>query len=235
MSKLARRVGREWVAARDADVQTFRADELTPQYAQHPEVATVMVDGGRVQTRDEDSGKGASDPCWREVKVACCQSISSHAATRRGVDLRSRDRATFEGMARFRLPGTASDGPGLCEGAVASQRLPARRPQTAAGRHDLSVSARLGPVPADARKPALEAPDVRRLRCRIILMACRKGRHRKPSGWQVHPGRSPLRSIDDVEVRRGFLAVWALAATVRATGIKYSFGTVSSSLHSEEN
>jgi hypothetical protein len=77
MGKLAERVGKEWVAARDADVQTFRADELAPQYAQPPKVATVMVDGGRVQTRDEDSGNGVSDPCWREVKVACCQSISS--------------------------------------------------------------------------------------------------------------------------------------------------------------
>jgi hypothetical protein len=77
MGKLAERVGKEWVAARDADVQAFRADKLAARYAQPPAVATVMVDGGRVQTRDEDSGNGVSDPCWREVKVACCQSISS--------------------------------------------------------------------------------------------------------------------------------------------------------------
>jgi hypothetical protein len=77
LGKLAERVGREWVAARDADVQSFRADRLAPQYAQPPKVATVMVDGGRVQTRDQDSGNGVSDPCWREVKVACCQSLSS--------------------------------------------------------------------------------------------------------------------------------------------------------------
>jgi hypothetical protein len=77
LGKLAERVGREWVAARDADVRRFRAHRLAPQYAQPPTVATVMVDGGRVQTRDQDSGNGVSDPCWREVKVACCQSLSS--------------------------------------------------------------------------------------------------------------------------------------------------------------
>jgi hypothetical protein len=77
LGKLAERVGREWVAARDVDVQTFRAGQLAPQYAQPPKVATVMVDGGRVQIRDEGSGNGVSDPSWREVKVACCQSMSS--------------------------------------------------------------------------------------------------------------------------------------------------------------
>jgi hypothetical protein len=77
LGKLAERVGREWVAARDADVQSFRANRLAPQYAQPPNVATVMVDGGRVQTRDQNSGNGVAAPCWREVKVACCQSLSS--------------------------------------------------------------------------------------------------------------------------------------------------------------
>jgi hypothetical protein len=77
LGKLAERIGREWVVARDADVQTFREDKLTPHYAQPPKAATVMVDGGRVQTRDADSGNGVVDPGWREVKVACCQSMSS--------------------------------------------------------------------------------------------------------------------------------------------------------------
>ena len=77
LGKLAERIGREWVAARDRDVQAFREDKLAAQYAQPPKVATVMVDGGRVQTRDEDSGKGVCEPAWREVKVACCQSMSS--------------------------------------------------------------------------------------------------------------------------------------------------------------
>jgi hypothetical protein len=75
--KLAERIGREWTTARDADVRAFRGRRLATDYAQPPRVATVMVDGGRVQTRDEESGRGVVDPAWREVKVACCQTLSS--------------------------------------------------------------------------------------------------------------------------------------------------------------
>ena len=77
IGKLAERIGREWVATRDADVQTFREDKLTAQYAEAPKVATVMVDGGTVQTRDDESGNGVTDPGWHEAKVACCQSMWS--------------------------------------------------------------------------------------------------------------------------------------------------------------
>jgi hypothetical protein len=75
--KLAERIGREWAGARDADVRAFRQGRLAGDYAQAPQVATVMVDGGRVQTRDQESGRGVVDPAWREVKVACCQTLSS--------------------------------------------------------------------------------------------------------------------------------------------------------------
>jgi hypothetical protein len=75
--KLAERIGREWATARDAEVRAFRAGKLAADYAQPPRVATVLVDGGRVQTRGEESGRGVVDPAWREVKVACCQTLSS--------------------------------------------------------------------------------------------------------------------------------------------------------------
>ena len=79
LGKLAERVGREWAAARDADVQAFREDSLAADYAQPPQVATVMVDGGRVQTRQPSAapGPGVCDPGWQEVKVACCQTLSA--------------------------------------------------------------------------------------------------------------------------------------------------------------
>jgi hypothetical protein len=77
LGKLAERVGREWAAARDQDVQAFQKDELAATHAQPPQVATVMVDGGRVQTRADDETPGVTDPDWREVKVACCQTLSS--------------------------------------------------------------------------------------------------------------------------------------------------------------
>jgi hypothetical protein len=77
LAKLAERVGREWAAARDADVQAFRENTLAREYPQLPRVATVMVDGGRVQTRQESDEPGVTDPAWREVEVACCQTHSS--------------------------------------------------------------------------------------------------------------------------------------------------------------
>jgi hypothetical protein len=79
LGKLAERVGREWAAARDADVQAFRQNQLPATYTQAPRVATVMVDGGRVQTRQprDVPGPGISDPGWQEVKVACCQTVAS--------------------------------------------------------------------------------------------------------------------------------------------------------------
>jgi hypothetical protein len=82
LAKLAERVGDEWAAARDADVQAFRANTLAPSCPEPPRVATVMVDGGRVQTRAAAEGRGVTGPGGREVKVACCQTHASatHAA-----------------------------------------------------------------------------------------------------------------------------------------------------------
>ncbi len=82
LAKIAERIGREWAAARDADVRAFREGRLAADYAQPPRIATVMVDGGRVQTRQETGVPGVSDPGWQEVKVACCQTLTStvHAA-----------------------------------------------------------------------------------------------------------------------------------------------------------
>ena len=77
LAKLAERVGREWAAARDADVQAFQENQLAADYAQPPQVAAVMVDGGRLQTRADTGVRGVTDPGWQEVKVACCQTLSS--------------------------------------------------------------------------------------------------------------------------------------------------------------
>src|SRR5207245_6815799 len=73
LGKLAERVGREWAAARDQDVQAFQKDELAATHAQPPQVATVMVDGGRLQTRADDEAPGVTDPGWQEGQGARCQ------------------------------------------------------------------------------------------------------------------------------------------------------------------
>jgi hypothetical protein len=82
LGKLAGRIGTEWAAARDADVVAFQHNQLPATHAQAPQVATVMVDGGRLQTRADraEPGPGVRDPGWRETKVACCQTLASKVA-----------------------------------------------------------------------------------------------------------------------------------------------------------
>ena len=75
--RLCERVGTEWVEARDRDVQAFTEQRLEPTVAAAPTVAAVMLDGGRVQTRAADAGRGVTDPGWQETKVACCLSLQA--------------------------------------------------------------------------------------------------------------------------------------------------------------
>jgi len=77
LQRLSQRVGQEWVQARDQEVQAFREDTLVCAYAAAPKAAAVMLDGGRIQTRAETSGRGVQNPSWRETKVACCLSLST--------------------------------------------------------------------------------------------------------------------------------------------------------------
>jgi hypothetical protein len=77
LQRLSERVGHEWAQARDQEVQAFREDKLVCAYAAAPKAAAVMLDGGRLQTRAEDAGRGVQDAKWRETKVACCLSLSS--------------------------------------------------------------------------------------------------------------------------------------------------------------
>jgi hypothetical protein len=77
LQRLSERVGREWAQARDVEVQAFREDRLVCAYAAAPPAAAVMLDGGRIQTRAEEGGRGVREPSWRETKVACCLSLSA--------------------------------------------------------------------------------------------------------------------------------------------------------------
>ena len=77
LQRLSERVGKEWAQARDQEVQAFREDKLLSAYQAAPKAAAVMLDGGRLQTRAEEGGRGVQDPRWRETKVACCLSLSS--------------------------------------------------------------------------------------------------------------------------------------------------------------
>jgi hypothetical protein len=58
-------------------VAAFRAGNLQPDTAAPPAVAAVMLDGGRLQTRAADAGRGVSGEAWAETKVACCLTLAS--------------------------------------------------------------------------------------------------------------------------------------------------------------
>jgi hypothetical protein len=77
LQRLSERVGQEWAAERDKEVQAFREDKLVCAYAAAPKAAAVMLDGGRLQTRADAAGRGVHEASWRETKTACCLSLST--------------------------------------------------------------------------------------------------------------------------------------------------------------
>ena len=68
--RIAHEIGEELRRARQQQVEAFQADRLRPEVAVAPELAVVESDGGRLQTRAEDQGRGVHDPAWREDKFA---------------------------------------------------------------------------------------------------------------------------------------------------------------------
>jgi len=84
LQRLSERIGKEWAEVRDEEVGKFRRAELQRTYQEPPRgAAAVMLDGGRLQTRAEDCGRGVSEASWRESKVACCLTLQTKA---QGVD-----------------------------------------------------------------------------------------------------------------------------------------------------
>jgi hypothetical protein len=80
LQRLSERVGSEWAEVRDEEVEKFRQAKLERAYKEPPRgAAAVMLDGGRLQTRAEDGGRGVNDATWRESKVACCLTLQTTA------------------------------------------------------------------------------------------------------------------------------------------------------------
>jgi len=80
LQRLSERIGEEWAEVRDEEVEKFRKAELERSYKEPPRgAAAVMLDGGRLQTRAEDGGRGVSEASWRESKVACCLTLQTKA------------------------------------------------------------------------------------------------------------------------------------------------------------
>ena len=81
LQRLALRFGSEWASHRDAEVQAFRDKKLRVAYQAAPHVASVMLDGGRLQTRAGGAGTGVTDPQWREFKAASLETLRSEVRT----------------------------------------------------------------------------------------------------------------------------------------------------------
>jgi hypothetical protein len=77
LERLTERIGGEWADRRDREAETHKQDQLPRMYAQAPKVAAVMLDGGRVQTRQEPSGPGVQKPEWHEPKYACLLTLDT--------------------------------------------------------------------------------------------------------------------------------------------------------------
>ena len=77
VQRITERVGTEWAAQRDREVAAFREGHLGRLYGHAPEVAAVMPDGGRVQTRASGAPPGVRNPRWREPKYGCCLTLDT--------------------------------------------------------------------------------------------------------------------------------------------------------------
>jgi hypothetical protein len=80
LQRLSERIGAEWIEIRDDEVEKFRQGSLERTYKESPKgAAAVMLDGGRLQTRAAESGRGVFEGGWRESKVACCLTLNTKA------------------------------------------------------------------------------------------------------------------------------------------------------------
>ena len=75
VERITERVGDEWAAARDEQVERFKQGQLPRRYSEKPAVAAVMPDGGRILIRAADQGPGVHDPQWKEPKYGCCLTL----------------------------------------------------------------------------------------------------------------------------------------------------------------
>lgn len=73
--RLTERIGQEWVARRDQELAAFEQGLLPRLYAEPPQAAVVLLDGGRVQTRAEPAPPGVHEPAWQEPKYGCLLSL----------------------------------------------------------------------------------------------------------------------------------------------------------------
>jgi hypothetical protein len=77
VQRITERIGEEWSAQRDREADLHKLGHLPRLYADAPEVAVTMCDGGRVQTRESGAKPGVHGPQWREPKYGCCLTMDT--------------------------------------------------------------------------------------------------------------------------------------------------------------
>lgn len=75
IQRLTIRIGKEYDEQDDQTVALW--EDLPDESEGQIEVASVSVDGGRAQTREENHRPGVHNPSWRETKVGCLQVLES--------------------------------------------------------------------------------------------------------------------------------------------------------------
>lgn len=79
IQRLTVRIGGEFLVE---DIQsTDLLEEVKEGTGEPIEVASISIDGGRVQTREENSGTGVHNARWVETKVSCMQILESEENT----------------------------------------------------------------------------------------------------------------------------------------------------------
>lgn len=81
VDRIAHEVGEQLRRDRDQRVDAFQSKPPRPEAPVAPRLAVVELDGGRLQTRSEESGKGPGihDPAWREDKIADLLTMSTQS------------------------------------------------------------------------------------------------------------------------------------------------------------
>lgn len=81
LQTLSQEIGGHWADQRRQDTAAYRdRPAMAPPAAAQPPIAlaAVMIDGGRLQTREPGSGPGVHEPAWRETKTAVLLRMAPH-------------------------------------------------------------------------------------------------------------------------------------------------------------
>jgi hypothetical protein len=74
--RITQQIGAELLARRERDAALHQRRELPAENATPVEIACVEVDGGRMQTRAAEQGRGVHERGWKETKVAALWKMS---------------------------------------------------------------------------------------------------------------------------------------------------------------